>query len=464
VSREGILCECCNRVISVSEFETHAGGTRRQPFENIYLQSGKSLTQCQMEAWDTQNESRKSGKYVVEIDEDDQNDDTCVLCGDGGDLICCDKCPSTFHQDCLGLKSVPEGDWYCLNCTCGICRSVGYVGENPIDKSAAVLFCEQCEHEYHKKCLHMRGIDSESYFSMGSSFCGQACEKVSSGLESLLGVSNALEGGYSWSLLRRFDEDQQMSSTQGLSIAKMADCNAKLAVAHIVMDECFVPIIDPRTNIDMVSHVVFSCWSNFNRLNYKGFYTVVLEKDDEFISVASIRIYGRCLAEMPLIGTRHHFRRQGMCRRLVNAIEQMLASLQVEKLVLPAIPDLLPTWTAAFGFNPLEDSDKQEIRNLNLMVFPGTDLLQKQLCKKEIPKDEVTGAKECTHRESVTCTEDMQHQTEFGVKEKVISDNVLSISGGGAISYTKIAEDCASEPAHIDNMESDSDVKLGECS
>ena len=84
VSREEILCECCNRVILVSEFETHAGGTRRQPFENIYLQSGKSLTQCQMElAWDTQEESRKSGKYVVEIDEDDQNDDTCVLCGDG---------------------------------------------------------------------------------------------------------------------------------------------------------------------------------------------------------------------------------------------------------------------------------------------------------------------------------------------------------------------------------------------
>ena len=84
--------------------------------------------------------------------------------------------------------------------------------------------------------------------------------QVSAGLDRLLGVSNALEGGFSWTLLRRFDEDQQIPSTHELSMAKIADCNTKLAVAHIVMDECFVPIIDPRTNIDMVSHVVFSCW------------------------------------------------------------------------------------------------------------------------------------------------------------------------------------------------------------
>uniref|UniRef100_A0A7N0VH05 Increased DNA methylation 1 C-terminal domain-containing protein n=1 Tax=Kalanchoe fedtschenkoi TaxID=63787 RepID=A0A7N0VH05_KALFE len=46
---------------------------------------------------------------------------------------------------------------------------------------------------------------------------------------------------------------------------------------------------DPRTGIDMIPHMVYNCRSNFTRLDFHGFYTVVLEKDDILTSMASIR-------------------------------------------------------------------------------------------------------------------------------------------------------------------------------
>ena len=46
------------------------------------------------------------------------NYDLCCACGAGGDLLCCDSCPNSFHLDCVepALETVPKGAWHCNAC------------------------------------------------------------------------------------------------------------------------------------------------------------------------------------------------------------------------------------------------------------------------------------------------------------------------------------------------------------
>lgn len=39
---------------------------------------------------------------------------------EGGWLLCCDTCPSSYHAYCLNpsLTEIPEGDWSCPRCLC----------------------------------------------------------------------------------------------------------------------------------------------------------------------------------------------------------------------------------------------------------------------------------------------------------------------------------------------------------
>ncbi|CAH2038851.1 unnamed protein product [Thlaspi arvense] len=401
ITRAGIHCVCCSKILTLSRFEIHAGSKSCQPFQNIYLESGSSLLHCQIKAWNMQKDAENLGFHNVDTDGDDPNDDACGICGDGGDLICCDGCPSTYHQTCLGMEVLPVGDWHCPNCTCKFCDAA--VDSGGEEKShLSLLSCKMCERRYHQSC--MSELEAHKVQSLGSasSFCGPKCLELFEKLQKYLGVKNEIEGGYSWSLIRRVDTDSK--SNPRLS-AQRIENNSKLAVGLAIMDECFLPIIDRRSGVNLIRNVLYNCGSNFNRINYTGFYTAILERGDEIISAASLRFHGMQLAEMPFIGTRHIYRRQGMCRRLFDAIESAMRSLKVEKLVIPAIPDFLHAWTGNFGFSPLDDSVRKEMRSLNTLVFPGIDMLHKPLLHEENVIDVVV------HKDAMTSEIETEEKT-----------------------------------------------------
>lgn len=370
ITREGIYCGCCSKILTIAKFELHAGSKEQQPYTNIFLEDGEvSLLQCLLDAWEKQARYEKKGFYKIDPG-DDPDDDSCGICGDGGNLLCCDRCTSTFHLACLGIK-MPSGDWYCRSCICRFCSSAQ-------ERTSSLLSCLQCSRKYHQVCAPGTGKDPVCT-KPGTSidcFCSPGCRKIYKQLKKLLGVKNDMEAGFSWSLVRCFPDSEAAPPKKK---AQLVHCNSKTAVAFSVMDECFLPRIDERSGINIIHNVVYNCGSDFNRLNFSGFYTFILERGDEVMSAATVRIHGTDLAEMPFIGTRGLYRRQGMCHRLLNAIESVLCSLNVRRLVMPAIPELQNTWTTVFGFKPVEPSKKQKIKSVNLLIFHGTGLLEKRL-------------------------------------------------------------------------------------
>ncbi|CAK9186368.1 unnamed protein product [Ilex paraguariensis] len=261
ITKDGIHCGCCSKILTVSKFEIHAGTKKGQPYQNIVLESGFSLLQCQIDAWNRQQESERQGFYTIEIDGDDPDDDTCGICGDGGDLICCDGCPSTFHQSCLDIQMLPLGDWHCPNCTCIICGIVsGGDAEENSRTVESLITCSLCEKKYHESCCQkMNSLPADSN-NASTSFCSNKCQEIFDHLQNLLGVKHEMEAGFSWSLIRRTDLDLDAFHHGS---PQRVECNSKLAVALSIMNECFLSIVDRRSGINLIHNVLYNCGLTF---------------------------------------------------------------------------------------------------------------------------------------------------------------------------------------------------------
>uniref|UniRef100_A0A673FTP4 Chromodomain-helicase-DNA-binding protein 4-like n=1 Tax=Sinocyclocheilus rhinocerous TaxID=307959 RepID=A0A673FTP4_9TELE len=111
---EIILCDTCPRAYHMvcldPDMERAPEGTWSCPH-------------CEKEGiqWEAREESSEGEEEnddgEVE-EEDDHHMEFCRVCKDGGELLCCDTCPSSYHLHCLNppLPDIPNGEWICPRC------------------------------------------------------------------------------------------------------------------------------------------------------------------------------------------------------------------------------------------------------------------------------------------------------------------------------------------------------------
>jgi hypothetical protein len=72
---------------------------------------------------------------------------------------------------------------------------------------------------------------------------------------SRVGVPDHMDDDLCFTVLRN-NGDKKVRTAE--EIALMAECNMKLMIATSIMEECFLPILDPRTGIDIIPSILYN--------------------------------------------------------------------------------------------------------------------------------------------------------------------------------------------------------------
>ncbi|XP_051999950.1 chromodomain-helicase-DNA-binding protein 4-like isoform X2 [Xyrauchen texanus] len=116
---EIILCDTCPRAYHMvcldPDMERAPEGTWSCPHcekEGIQWEAREESSEAEEE-----NDDGRRDEGDVE-EEDDHHMEFCRVCKDGGELLCCDTCPSSYHLHCLNppLPDIPNGEWICPRC------------------------------------------------------------------------------------------------------------------------------------------------------------------------------------------------------------------------------------------------------------------------------------------------------------------------------------------------------------
>ncbi|KAL1351979.1 hypothetical protein AAHE18_06G133400 [Arachis hypogaea] len=415
----GIVCRCCDSEVSPSQFEAHAGcASRKKPYAYIYTSNGVSLHELAISL-------SKDRKYSAT-----DNDDLCIVCWDGGNLLLCDGCPRAFHKECASLSSIPRGDWYCEFCqnmfqrekfvaynsnavaagrvegvdpiqaitnrcirivkdveadlgACALCRGVDFSrsGFGP----RTIILCDQCEKEYHVGCLREHKIAYLKELPVGKWLCCNDCTRIHSTLENLLVMGAERLPESLLGIIKKKQEEKGLEPLNDIDVrwkllnGKIASRETRplLLEAVSIFHECFSPIVDAISGRDFISAMVYG--RNIRGQEFGGMYCAVLMVNSYVVSVGMLRIFGKDIAELPLVATTNKDHGKGYFQTLFSCIERLLSFLNVKNLVLPAAEEAESIWTNKFGFSKMIPDQLISYRkNCHQMVtFKGTNMLHK---------------------------------------------------------------------------------------
>ncbi|CAH2060374.1 unnamed protein product [Thlaspi arvense] len=429
----GIHCTCCNKVVSPSSFEAHAGcASRRKPFHHIYTTNGVSLHELSVVLSMDQRFS------VLE------NDDLCSICKDGGELLCCDTCPRSYHIVCAYLPSPPSERWSCKFCVnnierekfvesnpnaiaagrvdgvdaiaeitkrsirivssfesdlpsvCVLCRGHNFsrLGFNP----RTVIICDQCEKEFHVGCLKEHNIADLKELPEDKWFCSLGCKTINTSLGDRIVLGEEKLSNNFLNFIRKKQKANEESCPDDNSTPDIrwrvlsgkltsSDDTKLLAKALSILHERFDPICESGTRGDLIPAMVYGKKAKGH--DFSGMYCTMLTVDEVIVSVGIFRIFGSELAELPLVATSRDCQGQGYFQCLFACFERLLGSLNVKHLVLPAADEAKSIWTDKFGFSKMTEEEVKEYRkDFSVMIFHGTSMLRKTVPAMSKPEED----------------------------------------------------------------------------
>lgn len=417
----GIFCRCCSQEVSPSQFEVHAGwASRRKPYAYIYTSNGVSLHELAISL-------SKGRKYSAK-----DNDNLCIICADGGNLLLCDGCPRAFHKECASLTSIPRGDWYCTYCQnmfqrekfvehnenavaagrvsgvdpieeitkrcirivknieadisgCVLCR--GYDFSKSGFGPRTILLCDQCEMEFHVGCLRDHKMAYLKELPEGEWFCSTDCTRINSTLQKLLVRGAEKLPDSLLDVIRRKQQERGLESINNIDVrwrllsGKIASPETRfyLSEAVAIFHDCFAPIIDSISGRDLIPAMVYG--RSVRGQEFGGMYCAILMVNSCVVSAGILRVFGQEVAELPLVATSNGNHGKGYFQILFSCIEKLLAFLNVKSLVLPAAEEAKSIWTDKFGFEIMKPDELSKYRRscCQMVTFKGTSMLHKMV-------------------------------------------------------------------------------------